>query len=803
MSEERSGILERIIEAIDLGQPVNVDLKEISDPEVRRQAQALLDVAKVSASIKNNQSNQKKDVMQPEDTWAHLIIKEKIGSGGFGQVYRAFDTVLEAQVAVKFLNPASRLQIDSEAFLQEARLMATVRNPHVLAIHGAATDKGMSGYWSDYLDGEVLFQRLQQGQLNKTERLSIIENLIQAVKATHENDVVHGDIKSLNVMLQPNRGAILLDFGSGRSGLEDFSEAEALQVSPIAMAPEQFQGKGNSKAGDVFALGLLLVEILTGKHPFVGKSLGEIQQMMDNLPQQLKAYGLDKSWRVVLSRMLAFHADQRPDIGWIEEQIRKIQARPLQRARKVTVTAVIVLLAGIALMALYSNWNIRRANQQTEIINEILSTTFLTIDPYMEGQDVKLVDVLKQAGEQILNHAELSDKYKQNLSVRMLSTQHALSDDDYVLSMADQILTIPNLSRLNRMKVNFIQGRYYSQHGVLQKSSDFFRRVLSEPAQTEGEYDQHLSSLAMLISDHIAQDAFEQLPPLMAQLEQLKNKGSGNAYILGQMAFVNGHYLSRTFKRQESSLAYLEAAEYFSQHYHQNHHSVITTRAASAVELAISNDPELKAQGLKAMQALVPRLDSVLGVAHAETLKFKTNLGLAQLLAGQPQQALETLLAIRTDSYQEFGEFGVGTLTNYEKYIAWAFQDSQQLELAEAAFVDIMEKLEVHHAEDHHSRIRIDIDLIHFYQETNQFDQAEGLIEQSITRAENWFGSESRLTLEIAALRIATAHAQKKPEALSSMQALYDQHVRLWGEEDHQTLIIKQNMENMRKDKNP
>ncbi|WP_395377205.1 serine/threonine-protein kinase [Marinicella sp. W31] len=795
---EPTGILERIIEAIDKGLPIDVDLQQISDADERSQAKALLDVAKVSAAIKNRQHHFQKDAMQSGDKWAHLIIKEKIGSGGFGQVYRAFDTVLEAEVAVKFLNPASRLEIDTEAFLQEARLMATVRNPHVLAIHGAATDKGVAGYWSDYLDGQVLHQRLQQAQLSHAGQLNIIDNLIQAVRATHENDVVHGDIKSLNVMLQPKRGAILLDFGSGRSGLEDISEEEALQVSPIAMAPEQFDGKGNSKAGDVFALGLLLVEVLTGKHPFVGKSMAEIKHMMGHLPEHLQTSGLDKSWRVLLSRMLAFETAQRPDISWVEHHFKKIQAKPLERAKKVTLTAVIALLAGITLMALYSNWNIRQANQQTEIINGILSSTFLTVDPYTEGQEVKLVDVLKQAGEQIFSHPDLSDKYKQDLSVQMLSTQHALSDDDYVLNLANQILAMPNLSRLNRMKVNFLQGRYYSQQDVLDQSSDFFQLVLAENAATDEEYDQQMSSLAMVITNHIARDAFAQLPALMAQLDELKNKGTGNAYVMGQLAFVSGRYLSRTFKRQASYEAYQEAASYFAQQYHENHQSVITTLGAAAVELAISGDPALQVQGLKEMHELLPKFDSVLGSKHVETLKYKGNLGLAQLLTGQPQRALDTFLSIRADSYQELGEFGLGILTNYEKYIAWAYQDTQQLDQAEAAFMSIIDKLEVHHPDAHHGRIRIDIDLINFFNETQQFAKAEALIDVSLSRAEKWFGAESRLALEIAGIRFDVAHAQENPDAVAGMQALYDQHVRLWGPEDHQTLSIKQRLEAMR-----
>ncbi len=153
-------LIDQIIEAIDQGEEITVDWENLANPEEIKQIKALLAIHRISKRINQKQESALIHQFNQGDQWMHLIIKEKIGAGGFGQVFRAFDSVLQTDVAVKFLNK-SMTNIDDADFLQEARLMATVRNPHVLAIHGAAKDQGVSGYWSDYLDGEILFKALQ------------------------------------------------------------------------------------------------------------------------------------------------------------------------------------------------------------------------------------------------------------------------------------------------------------------------------------------------------------------------------------------------------------------------------------------------------------------------------------------------------------------------------------------------------------------------------------------------------------------------------------------------------------------
>ncbi|WP_223789277.1 serine/threonine-protein kinase [Marinicella meishanensis] len=788
---------EQLIHAIDQGTHMDVDMGAIAASSSKHEVLALLAIAKITTSIKQKQADFLQHAIRPGDRWAHLEIIEKIGAGGFGSVYKAFDRILQAEVAVKFLNSHSRLHISEDEFLQEARLMATVRNPHVLAIHGAATDQGVSGYWSDYLNGEVLYDRILSTGLNQDEQIGIINQLTQAVKATHECAVVHGDIKSLNVMLQPNRGAILLDFGSSRHGAQDLKPGEATQASPMAMAPEQFEGAGNSQPADVFALGLLFAEILLGQHPLIDVDEGQVKRHMTDLASGAIDLGVPKAWQSLIATMLSPQAEQRPTIQQVSAQVTRIQQAPLKQAKRMTLVLSFALLIGITVLSLYNNWRIRQAQQQTQTINDIIAQSFLSITPYEDGRSVKLVDGLKLANELILTDPVLSEETKKDLAIQLLTTHQALSDDVHVLSLAEQVLGMPGLSEQQLMQVHLLLGRYHAQQQQFELTSEHLNRVLSIPAEEPEAHDLHLSALAMLIQDHISTERFAEIGPLMDQLNELKEHSTGDPEVLAQMAYVEGQYHSRKFARQQSHEAYYRAATYYQQQHHENHHSVLTSLSAGSTQLTLSDDVESRNQGIEELMALIPRMNHVLGPNHIGTIKTKSNLGLGLIMAGRAKEALEVLQSNEAAVHEKVGEFSIANLRGQKIYVAWALQDSGQTDAAEEAFRTILELVSTHHPSDHHSRLRAAIDLLHFYRETERFNPAGPLVNESLSHAQQWFGEDSRLYLEIKAIGIWLGYLQAHPEALAQMRMLHTQFVELFGVEDHQTLSVADDIRKM------
>ena len=192
------------------------------------------------------------ELVQPGDQWGHLIIKELMGQGGMGLVFAAHDTLLDRPVAVKFLNASHSGLLSSDQFTQEARHMAKIRHPNVLAVYGANTFDEITGFWSELLIGETLDQA-EATIFSWPDILSIALQLAEAVVNIHAAGLVHGDIKPQNIILEPNRGAVLMDFGSV---LDLNSDSQDWQSStPLVMAPELFLGHQKSTSSDVYALG--------------------------------------------------------------------------------------------------------------------------------------------------------------------------------------------------------------------------------------------------------------------------------------------------------------------------------------------------------------------------------------------------------------------------------------------------------------------------------------------------------------------------------------------------------------------
>src|SRR5262249_31995320 len=138
-------------------------------------------------------------------TWGPLRILERIGQGGFGEIYRAFDPTLQREVALKLLRPdragagAAGQVVDAERILAEARRLATIRHPNILTIYGADRHDGRAGYWTDLVRGKTLEQELaEQGPRGSEEAALVGIKVCQALAAVHAAGLVHQDVKTEN-----------------------------------------------------------------------------------------------------------------------------------------------------------------------------------------------------------------------------------------------------------------------------------------------------------------------------------------------------------------------------------------------------------------------------------------------------------------------------------------------------------------------------------------------------------------------------------------------------------------------------
>ncbi len=206
--------------------------------------------------------------------WGHFALLERLGGGNQGEVFRAIDTRLDRQVALKFLKPSAGASAP-EGVLSEARLLARIRHPNVVTVHGTEQLDGRVGLWMELVSGETLETIVQRrGTLSATEAALVGIDMCRALTAVHGAGLVHRDIKAQNVMREAGGRYVLMDFGLGHDLAAHARPRSA--GTPLYLAPELFEGRPASIQSDIYALGVLLFYLVSGRFPVRGNSVPEI-----------------------------------------------------------------------------------------------------------------------------------------------------------------------------------------------------------------------------------------------------------------------------------------------------------------------------------------------------------------------------------------------------------------------------------------------------------------------------------------------------------------------------------------------
>jgi len=214
--------------------------------------------------------------------WGHLTLLEKIDEGAYGCVYRAHDPKLQADVALKLLNLPEDRAADASRALKEARLLAKVRHPNVVCVHGVDVFDGRAGIWMEFVEGQTLAALLKlRGPLGPREAALIGLDLCQALAAVHRAHLIHGDVKARNVMREAGGRTVLMDFGTGKDlAVQPAPAARGIDLAgtPLYIAPEVFRGAPRSTLTDIYSLGVLLFHLVTGEYPAAGRTQADIEE---------------------------------------------------------------------------------------------------------------------------------------------------------------------------------------------------------------------------------------------------------------------------------------------------------------------------------------------------------------------------------------------------------------------------------------------------------------------------------------------------------------------------------------------
>lgn len=299
-------------------------------------------------------------------------ILEEIGQGAMGTVYRARDPLIERTVAIKTVSIAQLQQEGADAelrFLHEAQSAGRLSHPHIVTIYDVGEADGLAYIAMEYLSGATLRDLMNKGPMPLDLAIETATQMAEALAFAHEHGVIHRDIKPANVVVTGQRGHIkLTDFGIAHLVNSDHTRTGQMLGSPRYMSPEQAMGCEINGRSDIFSLGAVLYEMLTGQYAFDGDSLPTIVYRVINeapidaaslrskLPAELSS---------LLARMLDKNPEARPDAHALVNALRGVAplpaaqtlppqpaSRPSRRLPKLALetSLVVLLLIGVGIL---------------------------------------------------------------------------------------------------------------------------------------------------------------------------------------------------------------------------------------------------------------------------------------------------------------------------------------------------------------------------------------------------------------------------------------------------------------------
>ncbi len=619
----------------------------------------------------------------PFDQWERYKVSDVLGSGGTAVVFKAFDSVLNRHVALKFL--LGEDPVEQKRFLQEARAQAQIEHDHICEIYEVGTFCGKHYIAMRFIDGESLEKAATK--MTVEEKCRMIQQVSEAVHAAHRLGIIHRDLKPGNIMVEQTESGwrpCVLDFGLARQIALPGTTMQGLVIgTPSYMSPEQAWGNPESldRRTDVYSIGATMYRIFAGRPPFDGKTIEVVFQLANEDPLPLRKISpqVPMDVETIVMKCLEREPERRYDSARaVSEEIKRyldgdpITAHPptffYKLGRKAKKHRVIVTVAGIALVSIILGtiffvvqlMNERnRAEEARRVaeheaarataVKEFLEMTLTSADPFGDqGRDITLVEAVKSASkrieEKLKNQPEIEAEVRNTIGVTFLDLGY-YDEAEQQLKKAFEIW--------NKLKATDNQyyastldhlGTLYQEKGMMNESEKAFRQSLTLREKLFPNDNplvaQSLNNLAVLLRD---KGQIEEAERLHRRALEIRRHifGPEHEEVATSLNNLGGILVSKNdFNGAES--VFREVLNLDRKRYGDDHPNVALSMNNLAFVLQRTGKLDESEALIRQTLAMNERL---LGKEHPLTANSLNNLGRVLLAKGNLEEAENTFLS--------------------------------------------------------------------------------------------------------------------------------------------------------------
>jgi tetratricopeptide (TPR) repeat protein len=652
-------------------------IANIADPELRDALLALLDGINASSALDGDSGNYAAKLLDPSPglegrqlgAWR---VRSAIGSGGMATVFLAErnDGTFEQTVAIKVLRHGLHDAFERERFLRERQLLARLDHPDIARVFdGGLTEEGVPWFALEWVDGIPITEYCDTQHLNIDQRLTLFTRLCAAVDYAHRNLIVHRDLKPSNVLVTRDGHLKLLDFGIAKllddSMREDATATELRRLTPAYAAPEQASGGIVTTAADVYALGVLLHELLTGERPrrrddqslrspsslITGTAAQAIAASRATSARALRrrlngeldlilalALDSDATGRYVGAAALADDIDRhrsgRPVLAKPDAAMYRLRKFAGRHRRAIGVAAIVLfsLVAGIAA----THWQATQAHlaaQRADITRDFVLSLFEGVTPdETRGREISARELLDRGARRLTETLHRQPELHAQLASQLGSAYRQLGAFDRAMELAEQARDAAQTEQQRSVALLEL-GRTKAAQGAFDQAESNLREALLT-APDSMRVDVQLR-LAEVLSERADKNA---LSTAMSALAEARSKQQNDLIARAQLVIGGIHFReSRLDEARES----VSDALRLRRELHAEAHT-LTAQAEHDLGVIALQQGQAKEAVELFEQALQTRR-SLLGQEHPDVADSAFNLGTALRRVGEAERGADLI----------------------------------------------------------------------------------------------------------------------------------------------------------------